>query len=97
MLSATQTLILQLLRGAGPQYGLELVRASEGELKKGTVYVTLSRMCDKGLVSVERDDEAGEHPGMPRPRYRATADGLAALEAQQAWAAAMRMNHETTG
>ncbi len=32
-------------------YGLELVKEGEGELKRGTVYVTLGRMTDRGTLS----------------------------------------------
>ena len=31
-------------------YGLELVTESEGALKRGTVYVTLGRLEEKGYV-----------------------------------------------
>jgi PadR family transcriptional regulator, regulatory protein PadR len=89
-LPATQVLILELLRRHGDLYGLQLVTQSEGQLKRGTVYVTLSRMADKGLVVALRDASADEHSGLPRPRYRITSQGLKTLAAQQAWALAMR-------
>ena len=46
--------ILELLVSGGPMYGLQLVDRSEGELKRGTVYVTLARMEAKGLVQSEQ-------------------------------------------
>ena len=49
-LSGKEGLILDLLGRSREMYGLELVTASVGELKRGTVYVTLGRMEAKGLV-----------------------------------------------
>ena len=56
-------------------YGLELVDASEGELKRGTVYVTLGRMESKGLVSSRLENDAPRFGGLPRRLYMATAYG----------------------
>jgi len=42
--SNKEHLILSLLAGIGEQYSLEIVKNSEGKLKRGTVYVTLNRM-----------------------------------------------------
>lgn len=55
--------------------------ASGGRLKRGTVYVTLGRMEDKGLIESRR--ESASHPGaaLPRRLYRATALGRRLLEA----------------
>lgn len=49
--SPNERVILALLSSRGPAYGLQLVEASEGRLKRGGVYVTLGGMEDKGLVS----------------------------------------------
>lgn len=89
-LSTTQLLILELLQRLGDLYGLQLVAESDGRLKRGTVYVTLSRMADKGWIVARRDGAEGEHSGLPRPRYRITAKGKHALAAQQVWALAMK-------
>ena len=56
-LSPKEALILDLLRG-GEMYGLELVTSSDGALKRGTVYVTLGRMEEKGLIVSRIGDEA---------------------------------------
>ena len=48
-LSSTERLILELLAGE-EMFGLQLVEQSKGALKRGTVYVTLGRMQDKGYV-----------------------------------------------
>jgi DNA-binding PadR family transcriptional regulator len=82
-LTPIEARILELLTRDGPLYGLELVAASCGALKRGTVYVVLSRMQDKGYLTSQR----GEPPrqgGLPRPRYAPTALGARALAAAQA-------------
>ena len=53
-------------------YGLDIVRRSGGSLRRGTVYVTLSRMEDRGLVEGLR--VAQDH-GLPRRAYRVTHEG----------------------
>lgn len=75
--------MLRLLVDGGELYGLELCARSDGALKRGTVYVTLGRMVDKGLLSARKHREP-RHAGMPRPRYRPTALGLRLLEARRA-------------
>jgi PadR family transcriptional regulator, regulatory protein PadR len=79
--SRKEALILDLLAGAGDRYGLELVEASEGRLKRGTVYVTLSRMEDKGYVTSSQEAKAQGAIGLPRRVYRLTALGRRAREA----------------
>ena len=88
-LSAKECCVLELLAARGELYGLELVGASGGALKRGTVYVTLARMEEKGLVAGELERDAAPHPGLPRRVYRPTALGLKLLEAQRAFAAAL--------
>ena len=75
--------VLQLLE-SGDAYGLELVERSGGELKRGTVYVTLGRLEEKGLVAAHDDPDPASHPGMPRRRYRLTALGARQLRAERA-------------
>jgi DNA-binding PadR family transcriptional regulator len=67
-LAASEQRILALLARHGPSYGLQLVDASRGRLKRGGIYVTLGRMEYKGLVTWT----AGE--GGPRI-YKRTALG----------------------
>lgn len=81
-MSATESLVLELLRD-GRQYGLELVDASRGRLKRGSVYVTLSRMEAKGFVESWQEDRAPGAVGLPRRMYRATAYGLKVHDAYQ--------------
>jgi PadR family transcriptional regulator, regulatory protein PadR len=82
-LSAKEYLVLQLLIANGPSYGLQLVSASEGHLKRGTVYVTLGRMEEKGYVESEPTD-AADHLVLPRRIYRPSGYGLKVLEAWEA-------------
>jgi PadR family transcriptional regulator, regulatory protein PadR len=86
-LSATEHLVLDLIR-ATEMYGLQLVAESKGRLKRGTVYVTLGRMEEKGFIESRTDDEAA-HSGMPRKLYRATALGARLLDAWSLMAASV--------
>ncbi len=88
--SGTESLVLELLAEHGDLYGLQLVELSDGQLKRGTVYVTLARLQDKGLVRVLRDLDSHAHAGMPRPRYRLTAHGSRVLQALGMVRAALR-------
>jgi DNA-binding PadR family transcriptional regulator len=75
-LSAKETLILEILAHEGELYGLQLVAASKGRLKRGTVYVTLGRMEDKGYVTAHAEDAPDGAGGLPRRLYDATPYGL---------------------
>ncbi len=87
-LSAKETLILELLVRDGELYGLQMVAASRKRLKRGTVYVTLGRMEDKGYVSSRQEDAPPDAGGLPRRLYRATPLGRRVLAA---WAKATRL------
>src|SRR5262245_39178003 len=80
-LSAKESLILELLVHEGELYGLQLVAASKGRLKRGTVYVTLGRMEDKGYVASRAEDAPDGAGGLPRRLYEATPHGLRVLKA----------------
>jgi DNA-binding PadR family transcriptional regulator len=86
-LSDKERLILELLGRARQMYGLELVAASEGALKRGTVYVTLGRMEAKGYVSSRQEADSPAQGGLPRRLYEATAYGRELLGA---WTSARR-------
>jgi len=81
----SERVILQLLVGKGPCYGLELVESSRGALKRGGVYVTLGRMEEKGLVR----SAAGESG---RRLYKPTALGERALAAAQLFSGHLKLN-----
>src|SRR5215472_5169581 len=87
-LSAKETLILELLVREGEMYGLQMVAASRRRLKRGTVYVTLGRMEDKGYVSSRQEDAPPDAGGLPRRLYRATPLGRRVLAA---WTNATRL------
>jgi DNA-binding PadR family transcriptional regulator len=81
-LSATERLVLELLAAKRDRmYGLELVAESGGRLKRGTVYVVLGRMQQKGYVETEPEKFADDSGLVPRRMYRATALGLRVLRA----------------
>ena len=82
--------MLDLLCDQPGLYGLQLVEASSGALKRGTVYVTLGRMEDKGYVLSRVDEDAPEHGGMPRRRYEPTPLGRRLQGALTALALALR-------
>jgi DNA-binding PadR family transcriptional regulator len=71
-LSAKEALILDLLVDKGELYGLQLVAASKRRLKRGTVYVTLGRMEDKGFIASRLEDAPPDVGGLPRRVYTAT-------------------------
>jgi PadR family transcriptional regulator len=80
-LPAKEALILELLAGGRERYGLELVAASKGRLKRGTVYVTLGRMEEKRFVTSRLEDAPPDAGGLPRRVYEATALGRRVLAA----------------
>jgi DNA-binding PadR family transcriptional regulator len=79
-LSAKEQLILELLIRHKSCYGLQLVAESRGRLKRGTVYVTLGRMEEKGYISAHLDGPP-QHGGLPRPLYVPTVLGRRVLAA----------------
>jgi PadR family transcriptional regulator, regulatory protein PadR len=88
-LSATERLILELLADE-EMFGLQLVQQSKGALKRGTVYVTLGRMQDKGYVESWTEKQPAGAIGLPRRLYQPTAYGLRVLEAWDAAARTLR-------
>jgi PadR family transcriptional regulator PadR len=87
-LSAKEWLILELLIDHDKDmYGLELVAASRRRLKRGTVYVTLGRMEEKGYISSRVEPPPAEVGGLPRRIYQPTALGRRVLSA---WSSAAR-------
>ena len=80
-LSAKESLILELLVDQQELYGLQLVAASKRKLKRGTVYVTLGRMEEKGYITSRLEDAPPEAGGLPRRVYQPTALGRRVLTA----------------
>jgi PadR family transcriptional regulator, regulatory protein PadR len=89
-LSNKEGIILHQLVSGGPKYGLQLVDDSRGGLKRGTVYVTLGRMEQKGLIE-SRHEAASRTDAVPRRMYHATAHGRRVLDAWTAVAKAFAM------
>ena len=67
--------------GFKERYGLELLRLSNGGLKRGTIYTTLQRMEDKGFVVSRQEDKPDDVSGIPRRLYEITGAGERALQA----------------
>ena len=68
-------------------FGLHMVEVSAGALKRGTIYVTLSRMEAKGYVESEQEPSQAGAIGLPRRIYRPTALGERML---RAWTGLLR-------
>jgi DNA-binding PadR family transcriptional regulator len=85
--SATERLIVELLTDQGELFGLQMVERSEGRLKRGTVYVTLGRMQEKGYLESRQEPLPEGAIGLPRRLYRPTGFALRVL---QAWRDAER-------
>ena len=79
-MSVTEAVLLDLL-GDGERFGLELVSASDGRVKRGSVYVLLSRMEAKRFVESRQEERAPGAIGLPRRLYKATPYGLAVRRA----------------
>lgn len=92
--SEKEAVILQLLMNEPDgMYGLEMVRESD-QLTRGTVYVTLNRMAEKGFVE-SRQEDRGSEGGLPKRVFTITSTGRSALRAyiashravEEAWSA----------
>src|ERR687894_612535 len=83
-LSATERLIIKLLTEHHELFGLRMVELSQGRLKRGTVYVTLGRMQEKGYLESRQEPLPPGAIGLPRRLYRPTGFALRALAAWQA-------------
>jgi DNA-binding PadR family transcriptional regulator len=87
-ISTTERLILELLAANQELFGLQMVELSNGGLKRGTVYVTLGRMVEKGYLESRQEPLPEGAIGLPRRLYRPT--GLA-MRILAAWKAAEHM------
>ena len=83
--SAAERLIVELLIANDEMFGLQMVEMSGGRLKRGTVYVTLGRMAEKGYLESRQEPLPEGAIGLPRRLYRPT--GLA-IRILAAWRAA---------
>ena len=85
LLSKTEALILQIMseNGFKERYGLELLKLSNGGIKRGTIYTTLQRMQDKGFVNSRQEEKPDDVSGIPRRLYEITGTGQRVLEAYE--------------
>ena len=83
-LSSTERVILALLASHGELFGLQMVEQSEGRLKRGTVYVTLGRMQEKGLLESRQEALPEGGIGLPRRLYRPTGHAMRVMAAWEA-------------
>jgi len=66
---------LRMLLANGPMYGLQMVKSSGGEIGRGTVYVVLTKLEDKGWIESKlRSPPAGKR-GPERREYSITGSG----------------------
>ena len=79
-ISSTESLLLDMIEDR-ERFGLELVDASGGTIKRGSVYVLLSRMEAKGFVESRQEERQPGAIGLPRRLYRATPYGLKVRDA----------------
>jgi DNA-binding PadR family transcriptional regulator len=68
------SILHMLITRDGEMYGLEMVKVSMGAVKRGTIYVTLGRMADKGYVDSRQEKQGCELRGSRR-LFRATKHG----------------------
>jgi PadR family transcriptional regulator, regulatory protein PadR len=84
-LSTKEAQILALLTASStPLFGLEMVEASQGSLKRGTIYVTLMRLKDKGLIDSKAEPRPSPEVGIARRLYWPTALGVRVFRAYSA-------------
>lgn len=76
---------MRLLVRHGETYGLKMVDDSEGDLKRGTIYVTLKRMEEKGYITSRQEEQLPGAIGLPRRLYNLTGTGVRVLQAWEAY------------
>ena len=80
MITDLQSLILRFLIDSESMYGLEMVKKSERQLKRGTIYVLLDRMEDAKLIKSKLVAPKDGQKGPKRRTYRITANGRTAYK-----------------
>jgi DNA-binding PadR family transcriptional regulator len=85
LLSKTEAMILQIMSDNGfkERYGLELLKLSDGKIKRGTIYTTLQRMEDKGFVTSRHAEKPDDVSGIRKKLYEVTGTGQRALQAYE--------------
>jgi DNA-binding PadR family transcriptional regulator len=72
----------ETLHGYGIMQRFDALTAGEEHLLPGTLYATLSRMLESGLIEEAPTPEGARSGGAPRRHYRATSVGRAAAQAE---------------
>jgi len=71
-----ENLVLNILNNNRPDlYGLEIIKLSNGILKRGTAYTILTRMEDQGLISSKKEDKVSPGQTTHRLKYSITNNG----------------------
>ena len=83
-----QMLLLAAMRLEEEAYGVALMQELESRVgravSRGSVYVTLDRMEDKGWIASELSPSRAERGGRPRRIISVTREGVAALQKSRA-------------
>jgi len=87
-LTPTEHSILSLLLSTGETYGLKLVQESQGELRRSSIYVLLTRLENRGFVESRYLDTPEGQQGPRRRIYKVTGLGARAVRAEEAAQAA---------
>lgn len=78
----TEMIVMGLLQGRpSGAYGLEIVEESAGAVKRGSVYVLLGRLEEKGFVRILPTKRERGSVGPARPQYQLTGEGSRVLSA----------------
>lgn len=90
-LTSAEATILGILRDSGDRemYGLEVLRASNGKVTRGSLYTTMDRIEQKGFIKSHRENVAEsnfvpEEHRIPRRIFKITGLGQAAFAAHEA-------------
>jgi DNA-binding PadR family transcriptional regulator len=70
-----KTLLRLLSSCSEPMYGLDLIKRSDGALRRGTVYVALQSLEEEALVSSREEKNVPPHIGIARRLYTITSRG----------------------
>jgi DNA-binding PadR family transcriptional regulator len=76
----SEMIVMRLLQSTpAGAYGLEIVEDSKGAVKRGSVYVLLGRLEEKGFVRVLPSKKGNASSAPARPQYQLTAEGSRVL------------------
>jgi Transcriptional regulator PadR-like family. len=81
-----QRRVLDILANRGELAGLDIVRASDGEIARGSVYGFLARLERTGYVRSRVAPEIRPRNGLPGKKYAVTERGIALIgERKRRW------------